>query len=128
MSVPTDTRRSERRRGGKKRWLLIPAIAVILLAAALVWLNSVYVYAEGFHRRDSAQIDLRGKSISEQKYLRLCGQLPNCEIFWDVPIGGGTFGCVSETIAEHPHRRGTLSLRCREHHADGFRCVRAAAF
>lgn len=99
MSVPTDTRRSERRRGGKKRWLLIPAIAVILLAAALVWLNSVYVYAGGFHRRDSAQIDLRGKSISEQKYLRLCGQLPNCEIFWDVPIGGGTFSYESETIA-----------------------------
>lgn len=99
MSVPTDTRRSERRRGGKKRWLLIPAIAVILLAAALVWLNSVYVYAGGFHRRDSAQIDLRGKSISEQKYLRLSEQLPNCEIFWDVPIGGGTFGCESETVA-----------------------------
>lgn len=99
MSVPTDTRRSEKRRGGKKLWILIPAIAVVLLAAALVWLNSVYVYAGGFHRRDSAQIDLRGKSISEQKYLRLREQLPNCEIFWDVPIGGGALSCQSETIA-----------------------------
>ncbi len=97
MSVKTE--RSQKRRGGKKLWFLIPVIAVVLLAAALVWVNSVYVYAGGFYRRDSTQMDLRGKSISEEKYLRLHEQMPNCEIFWDVPIGGGAFDCQSETVA-----------------------------
>ena len=61
MSKHTDTGRAGTRRGGKKLWILIPVIAVLIIAAALVWLNSVYVYAGGLHRRDSAQIDLRGE-------------------------------------------------------------------
>ena len=73
MSKHTDTGRA-----GKKLWILIPVIAVLIIAAALVWLNSVYVYAGGLHRRDSVQIDLRGKSISEERYLRLREQLPDC--------------------------------------------------
>lgn len=99
MSVPADTGKTEKRRGGKKLRLLLPAVAVILLAAALVWVNSVYVYAGGFYRRDSAQLDLRGKSISEKKYLRLRERMPGCEILWDAPIGGETLNCESETIA-----------------------------
>ncbi len=93
MSKHTDTGRA-----GKKLWILIPVIAVLIIAAALVWLNSVYVYAGGLHRRDSAQIDLRGKSISEEKYLRLREQLPDCKIYWDVPIGGAVIDCESTAI------------------------------
>lgn len=93
MSKHTDTGRA-----GKKLWILIPVIAVLIIAAALVWLNSVYVYAGGLHRRDSAQIDLRGKSISEKKYLRLREQLPDCKIYWDVPIGGAVIDCESTAI------------------------------
>ena len=98
MSKHTDTGRAGTRRGGKKLWILIPVIAVLIIAAALVWLNSVYVYAGGLHRRDSAQIDLRGKSISEERYLRLREQLPDCKIYWDVPIGGAVIDCESTAI------------------------------
>ena len=45
MSKHTDTGRA-----GKKLWILIPVIAVLIIAAALVWLNSVYVYA-AFRRK-----------------------------------------------------------------------------
>lgn len=93
MSKHTDTGRA-----GKKLWILIPVIAVLIITAALVWLNSVYVYAGGLHRRDSAQIDLRGKSISEERYLRLREQLPDCKIYWDVPIGGAVIDCESTAI------------------------------
>ena len=93
MSKHTDTGRA-----GKKLWILIPVIAVLIIAAALVWLNSVYIYAGGLHRRDSAQIDLRGKSISEERYLRLREQLPDCKIYWDVPIGGAVIDCESTAI------------------------------
>lgn len=93
MSKHTDTGRA-----GKKLWILIPVIAVLVIAAALVWLNSVYIYAGGLHRRDSAQIDLRGKSISEERYLRLREQLPDCKIYWDVPIGGAVIDCESTAI------------------------------
>ena len=93
MSKHTDTGRA-----GKKLWILIPVIAVLIIAAALVWLNSVYVYAGGLHRRDSAQIDLRGKSISAERYLRLREQLPDCKIYWDVPIGGAVIDCESTAI------------------------------
>lgn len=98
MSKHTDTGRAGTRRGGKKLWILIPVIAVLIIAAALVWLNSVYVYAGGLHRRDSAQIDVRGKSISEERYLRLREQLPDCKIYWDVPIGGAVIDCESTAI------------------------------
>ena len=98
MSKHTDTGRAGTRRGGKKLWILIPVIAVLIIAAALVWLNSVYVYAGGLHRRDSAQIDLRGKSISAERYLRLREQLPDCKIYWDVPIGGAVIDCESTAI------------------------------
>ena len=40
MSVHTDTGRSGTRRGGKKLRILIPVIAVLVIEAALVWLNS----------------------------------------------------------------------------------------
>lgn len=93
MSKHTDTGRA-----GKKLWILIPVIAVLIIAAALVWLNSVYVYAGGLHCRDSAQIDLRGKSISAERYLRLREQLPDCKIYWDVPIGGAVIDCESTAI------------------------------
>lgn len=98
MSKHTDTGRAGTRCGGKKLWILISVIAVLIIAAALVWLNSVYVYAGGLHRRDSAQIDLRGKSISEERYLRLREQLPDCKIYWDVPIGGAVIDCESTAI------------------------------
>ena len=100
MSKHTDTGRAGTRRGGKKLWILIPVIAVLIIAAALVWLNSVYVYAGGLHRRDSAQIDLRGKSISEERYLRLREQLPDCKIYWDVPIGGAVIDCEADTYTD----------------------------
>ena len=58
----------------------------------------MYVYAGGLHRRDSAQIDLRGKSNSEERYLRLREQLPDCKIYWDVPIGGAVIDCESTAI------------------------------
>ena len=98
MSVHTDTGRSGTRRGGKKLRILIPAIAVLVIAAALVWLNSAYVYAGGLHRRDSAQIDLRGRSISVEKYLRLREAMPECAIYWDVPIGGAAIDCESTAV------------------------------
>ena len=93
MSKHTDTGRA-----GKKLWILIPVIAVLIIAAALVWLNSVYVYAGGLHRRDSAQIDLRGRSISVEKYLRLREAMPECAIYWDVPIGGAAIDCESTAV------------------------------
>ena len=98
MSVHTDTGRSGTHRGGKKLRILIPVIAVLVIAAALVWLNSAYVYAGGLHRRDSAQIDLRGRSISVEKYLRLREAMPECAIYWDVPIGGAAIDCESTAV------------------------------
>ena len=94
MSVPADTGKTKKRRVG---W--ISTILVILLTAVLVWVNSVYVYVGGFYRRDSAQLDLRGKKVSTMEYVRLRQKLPDCVIRWDVPIGGGALDCESEAIA-----------------------------
>ena len=97
MSMHTEKKAS--RRGGKKLWLLVPAAVVVLLAGVLLWVNAHYVYAGGFHRRDSAQLDLRGKGVSEEKYLSLHEQLPNCVIFWDVPVGGTAADCESAELS-----------------------------
>lgn len=97
--MSTHTERAEKRSKAKKKGILISAAIVVPLAAAMLWLNHTYIYAGGLHRRDSAQIDLRGKSISEERYLRLRERLPDCEILWDVPVGSGTFDCESESIA-----------------------------
>ena len=97
MSVKTE--RAEGRRSGKKLWILIPVLLAVLLAAAvLLWLRSAYVFAGGLYPRDSVYLDLRGKSLSENNYLRLKNELPGCEILWDVPIGGSTADCGSEAL------------------------------
>ena len=85
--------------GNKKLWILIPIILLLVLTAVFFTLRHFYVFADGLYRRDSASIDLRGKSISEKKYVSLCEELPSCSITWDVPLSGGSYDCESESLA-----------------------------
>lgn len=79
-------------------WILIAVLAAALLTAALLWVRHTYVFAGGFFRRDSAQIDLRGRSVSEKRYQSLREELPGCVIYWDVPLTGGSYDCESERL------------------------------
>jgi uncharacterized protein YjbI with pentapeptide repeats len=84
--------------GSRKLRILIPIIVLLVLAAVFFTLRHFYVFADGLYRRDSASLDLRGKNISEKKYVSLCEELPECTITWDVPLSGGSYDCESENL------------------------------
>ena len=79
-------------------WLILPVV-LILAGIAFFLLQKVYVFAGGgIYPRSSTQLDLRGKSISAETYERLRTDLPDCEILWSVPVGGGRYDCTAESI------------------------------
>lgn len=85
---------------------IILLAVVILLAGVLAFLlfknftfyqNHVF-FQKHAYAKDVTSLDLRGQNVSEEEYLELCGQLPNCEILWDVPMYDGRFPCTAEEL------------------------------
>ena len=90
-----------------KKKLVIVLVVILLILSALVaalvgylWYQNHHVFVEGTaYSTDSEMLDLRGQDISFGHYEALREQLPECEIFWDVPFQGGKYSNDSETLA-----------------------------
>lgn len=110
------------KRVGSLRWIIVAAAALLIAAAVCIWL--LFVIAGGrLISRSAAEvdlngaglkscstllrlnspekIDLRGNEISAEDFKLLSAAFPDCEILWDVPLGGvgEVFDCTSESIA-----------------------------
>ena len=76
----------------KKLWL--PAAAVLLLVLGGLcgyqyrYLNTHIFVENAVYEKDAALLDLRGQDISPAHYEAVKAQLPECEIWWDVPFQG----------------------------------------
>lgn len=84
----------------KKVLIIILVVLLVILAAMggyLWYLNSHIFVEDAVYAKRSEMLDLRGSDISEDHYLSVQQQLPNCEILWDVPFQGGT--CSSDTVS-----------------------------
>lgn len=86
----------------KKRTLLIVVAVLLVVMAALgigaVWMNGNYVLVNGeFYPAQVQTLDLRGADISEEAYIKISRELPECDIVWDVPFQEGK---ISSTETE----------------------------
>lgn len=101
--------------------IIIGAIVLVLVAACLaMWLlftsaggrlisrseTNIDLKAAGlenvkglFRLSQPEKMDLRGNRLSVEDIDSLTEKFPNCEILWDVPVGGERFDCLSETLA-----------------------------
>lgn len=121
----------------KGRGIIIAVVAAVLIAAAaagfflftfaggsIIPLSAAEVELRdaGVSRVDSllrlkspGRIELRGNDISEEDYFRLAEAFPDCEILWDVPLGGvgEVYDCLSEAVAVpvyHPDKAKLYAL------------------
>ena len=80
---------------GTKNKILAGALAAALLAAVaggVIWCLSRYAIVN-FHLypRDSQVLRLNGQELRTKHYDSLRRQLPECEIYWDVPFQGSRY-------------------------------------
>ena len=75
-----------------KKALTITAavLAVILLAVGgFVVYQCTHIFVEdAVYAKKAQELDLRGEDISVEHYLSIREQLPECQVFWDVPFQG----------------------------------------
>ena len=87
--------------GGKKK-AFVAILMVVLLAAVivgLVWHMGHYVMVDfRFYPRNAASLDLRDREITVEHYEKLCRQLPQCVIHWNVPFQDGAYPEDSEEL------------------------------
>jgi hypothetical protein len=75
-----------------KKVLTIIAVVLLIIVLALGGFT-LYRYTHIFvedavYAKNAEVLDLRGEDISVEHYLTVREQLPNCQVFWDVPFQG----------------------------------------
>ena len=78
----------------------LAAVLALLLATiglSFLLLSTVPVIQEAFPPEEG-ELDLRGKHLTVDQYLRLQETNPDREIRWNVPVGSETFDSFSETL------------------------------
>jgi len=80
----------------KKKGLIIALVVVILLlggiCGGMLWFLDANLFVGGMILPRNAEfLNLRGKAVSVEDYDTICAELPNCEIYWDVPFQNGTY-------------------------------------
>lgn len=83
--------------------VLISIIAVLLVILLALGGYLLYQYTHIFvedavYAKSAEMLDLRGTGISVEHYLSVREQLPECEVFWDVPFQGGSYSNDIETL------------------------------
>ena len=83
--------------------VLISIIAVLLVILLALGGYLLYQYTHIFvedavYAKSAEMLDLRGTGISVEHYLTVREQLPECEVFWDVPFQGGSYSNDIETL------------------------------
>ncbi len=110
------------KRGGGLRWVIVAAALLLVAALVAAWL--LFTFAGGtllsrsasevelrdagvknvdalLRLKEPRKIDLRGNDISPEDYYELKAAFPECEVLWDVPLGGvgESYDCLSESVA-----------------------------
>lgn len=76
----------------KKVLIVILVILLLILGGMVgyVWYQGSHIFVEdAVYAKKTEVLDLRGQEISESHYLSVVSQLPQTEVYWDVPFQGG---------------------------------------
>lgn len=72
--------------------IVVVALVLVILLGVLICLFTANVIVGGHIYPKNAQfLNLRGKEISLEEYEKLSAKLPDCDIYWDVPLSDGLF-------------------------------------
>lgn len=75
-----------------KKVIIIVLVVLLAVAAAtggFLWYRDAHIFVEdAVYAKNSEILDLRGQDISLEHYNSVHSQLPDTEIFWDVPFQG----------------------------------------
>ena len=80
----------------KVLWILFAVVLVLALAVAGVtgyfWYQNNHIFVEdAVYPINAKTLDLRGQDISFEHYNAVHSQLPQCQIYWDVPFQGSKY-------------------------------------
>ena len=75
----------------KKALTILAVVLMVILLAMGGYMLYVYTHIfvdDAVYAKNSEILDLRGEDISVEHYLTVREQLPDCEVYWDVPFQG----------------------------------------
>lgn len=90
-------KKKKRRSDSIQRGILIALIAAVVISLVYIAMN--YTFVMGTLYPKGEPIDLRGKKVSVRKYNEVAQRHPDDLVLWDVPIGEGSFDCLSTAIS-----------------------------
>ena len=79
--------------------LLILLVLIALALGALIYILTHYNIAMGSLFPKGEPIDLRGRTVSVRQYKDIARRHADTQVLWDVPIGEGSYDCLSDSIA-----------------------------
>lgn len=89
-----------------KKVIAVLIVIVVLLCLAIagalgyLWYRDNHIFVDdAVYAIDSESIDLRGQDISFEHYESVRSQLPDCEIYWDVPFQNAKYPNDTQTLA-----------------------------
>ncbi len=107
-----------RRRSGGKWYVWVLVLLALLAAGAAAFLHYYLIVGGQVFRKDAETLDLRSSAVSAAEYDALREKLPDAQILWSVPFGGGRYDSSAESItltgfdsAELPNLRYLENLR-----------------
>lgn len=107
--MASTSRAARRRKKAAKRALLVLVILVLVLGAGVFAASRYYLLLDGrLYKRDVAELDLRGRSVSVEEYENLRANLPQTAVSWDVPLSGGAADAASQNISIRSFSREDL--------------------
>ena len=75
----------------KKALTILAVVLLVILLAMGGYMMYVYTHIfvdDAVYAKNSEILDLRGEDISVEHYLTVREQLPDCQVYWDVPFQG----------------------------------------
>lgn len=100
----------------KKRTQRITLCCLGFMLGAVITADAVYIsrnctWAGGGLRLSSSRVlDLRGKNLSLKQYQDLREKLPQCQVYWDIPLGSGKFPSNAASVTAGDLQAGDFQL------------------
>jgi len=72
--------------------IAVIALVLVVVLGVLIWLFAANVIVGGhIYPKNALFLNLRGKELTFEDYDKLRENLPDCDIYWDIPFQGKTY-------------------------------------
>jgi len=79
--------------------IIILAVVLVLVLAAVAFIFATNVLVNGhLYPKKAEFLNLRGKEVTVEEYEQISRKLPDCDVYWDVPMSDGAFPENSQVL------------------------------